>query len=56
MLRLAACEVMYRDDAAPAAHKPMLKRLDEVDTLEVPDPYTTFPMCEVHQGHAHRVQ
>lgn len=40
-------EVMYRDDAAPAAHKPVINSLDEVDTLEVPDPYTTFPMNEV---------
>jgi len=40
-------EVVYRDDAAPAAHKPVITSLDEVDTLEVPDPYTAFPMCEV---------
>jgi uroporphyrinogen decarboxylase len=40
-------EVVYRDDAAPAAHKPVLKRLEDVDKLEVPDPYTAFPMCEV---------
>lgn len=40
-------QVVYRDDAAPAAHIPVLKRLEDVDTLEVPDPYTAFPMCEV---------
>lgn len=40
-------EVIYREDAAPAAHKPVLERLEDVEELEVPDPYTTFPMCEV---------
>jgi MtaA/CmuA family methyltransferase len=40
-------QVTYRDDAAPAAHKPVLERLEDVDKLEVPDPYTAFPMCEV---------
>jgi uroporphyrinogen decarboxylase len=40
-------EVIYRGDAAPAAHTPVLKRLEDVDTLVVPDPYTTFPMSEI---------
>lgn len=40
-------EVIYRDNAAPAAHIPVLKRLEDVDQLEVPDPYTAFPMCEI---------
>ncbi len=40
-------EVVYRDDAAPAAHKPALRRLEDVDSLEVPDPTTAFPMCEI---------
>ncbi len=40
-------EVSYRDDAAPAAHKPFLKSLQDVANLEVPDPYTTFPMNEI---------
>ncbi len=40
-------EVIYREDAAPAAHNPVITCLDEVDNLEVPDPYTTFPMNEV---------
>lgn len=40
-------EVVYRDNAAPAAHIPVLKRLEDVDQLEVPDPYTAFPMCEI---------
>ena len=39
--------VTYRDDAAPVADEPILASLDEVDRLEVPDPETTFPMCEV---------
>ena len=40
-------EVAYRDDAAPAAHKPLIKSLEEVAGLEVPDPYTTFPMNQI---------
>jgi uroporphyrinogen decarboxylase len=40
-------QVIYRDDAAPAAHLPVLTRLEDVDKLEVPDPFTAFPMCEV---------
>jgi MtaA/CmuA family methyltransferase len=40
-------QVVYRDDAAPAAHIPVITRLEEVEKLQVPDPYTTFPMCEI---------
>ena len=40
-------EVVYRDDAAPATAKPLLTSLQEVANLQVPDPYTTFPMCEI---------
>ncbi|RME84231.1 MAG: hypothetical protein D6775_06100 [Caldilineae bacterium] len=40
-------EVIYRDDAAPAAHVPVIKSLEEVDKLQVPDPETAFPMCEI---------
>jgi uroporphyrinogen decarboxylase len=40
-------KVIYRDDAAPAAHIPVINRLEDVDKLEVPDPYTAFPMCEI---------
>ncbi len=40
-------EVTYRDDAAPAAHKPVVKQLKDVLEMKVPDPYTTFPMCEI---------
>jgi uroporphyrinogen decarboxylase len=40
-------QVIYRDDAAPAAHIPVITRLEDVDKLVVPDPYTAFPMCEI---------
>lgn len=40
-------EVVYRDDAAPAAVKPLIKSLEEVVGLKLPDPYTTFPMSEL---------
>jgi MtaA/CmuA family methyltransferase len=40
-------QVVYRDDAAPAALHPVMERLEDIDRLEVPDPYTAFPMCEI---------
>ena len=40
-------KVTYRDDGAPVADKPLITKLEEVANLEVPDPYTTFPMCEI---------
>ena len=40
-------QVIYRDDAAPAAHIPVITRLEDVVDLEVPDPYTAFPMREI---------
>jgi MtaA/CmuA family methyltransferase len=40
-------QVIYRDEAAPAAHIPVLQKIEEIDTLKVPDPYTAFPMCEI---------
>lgn len=40
-------EVTYRDDTAPVAEKPLISSLSEMVNLQVPDPYTTFPMCEI---------
>ena len=40
-------EARYREDTAPVAGKPILKRLEDVADLTVPDPYTTFPMSEI---------
>ena len=40
-------EVTYRDDTAPVAEKPLISSLSEVANLQVPDPYTSFPMCEI---------
>jgi uroporphyrinogen decarboxylase len=40
-------KVIYREDAAPAAHIPVLERIEDIDKLKVPDPYNTFPMCEI---------
>jgi hypothetical protein len=40
-------KVIYRDDMAPAAHDPIIKSLSEVADLDVPDPYTAFPMNEI---------
>lgn len=40
-------QVIYRDDMAPATEGPLISSLKEVENLEVPDPYTAFPMCEI---------
>lgn len=40
-------EVVYRKDDAPAAVKPLFDSFEQVADLEVPDPYTTFPMSEI---------
>ncbi|MGP8208476.1 MAG: uroporphyrinogen decarboxylase family protein [Acidimicrobiales bacterium] len=40
-------EVHYRDDSAPVAGRPVLTSLAQVADLQVPDPYTTFPMSEI---------
>ncbi len=37
----------YSDETAPVAGRPILESLADVRDLEIPDPYTTFPMCEV---------
>jgi uroporphyrinogen decarboxylase len=40
-------EVAYREDAAPTAIHPIIHSLEDISSLEVPDPYTTFPMNEM---------
>ena len=40
-------EVVYRDESAPVAEKPLIHSLQEVASLKVPDPYKAFPMCEI---------
>lgn len=40
------CEVEYLPDSAPVVHAPVLKSLDDLDKLTVPDPYKTHPLCE----------
>lgn len=38
--------VIYQDDAAPVAKEPAIQSLDEVDTLEIPDPYKVPVLAE----------
>jgi MtaA/CmuA family methyltransferase len=40
-------KVVYQEDSAPVAEKPLIGSLAEVAGLEVPDSYTAFPMCEI---------
>lgn len=44
-----ACGVQWRylDESAPVAGELLLENLADVAELEVPDPYTTFPMSEI---------
>ncbi|NWF70026.1 MAG: uroporphyrinogen decarboxylase family protein [Chloroflexi bacterium] len=39
--------VIYDDDSAPVATEPVLHDLSDIESLQVPDPYTTFPMSEI---------
>ncbi len=39
-------QVIYQSDTAPVAKEPAIKSLDEVDRLEVPDPYKTPVLAE----------
>jgi len=40
------CGVEYLDETAPVSFTPVIHSLEEVDTLVMPDPYTTFPLSE----------
>jgi MtaA/CmuA family methyltransferase len=40
------CEVEYLTASAPVVHGPAIKSLDDLDKLEVPDPYKTHPLKE----------
>jgi uroporphyrinogen decarboxylase len=40
------CEVEYLTESAPVSHGPAIKSLDDLDKLEVPDPYKTHPLNE----------
>ncbi|MCL5745740.1 MAG: hypothetical protein M1541_17750 [Acidobacteria bacterium] len=49
MCSAEACgvEVLYQDASPPAIRNAALKRLEDVASMQVPDPYTTFPMSEL---------
>lgn len=40
------CQVEYLDGTAPVCHGPAIESLDDVDRLQVPDPYTAHPLRE----------
>ena len=39
-------QVEYMEGSAPVCHGPAIKSLDEIDKLEVPDPYKVHPLSE----------
>lgn len=39
-------QVQYQEDSAPVAKEPAIKSLDEVDKLQIPDPYTHPTLSE----------
>ena len=39
--------VTYMDNSAPVSHTALIAELKDVLTVEVPDPYKAFPMCEI---------
>ncbi|MBW7885013.1 MAG: uroporphyrinogen decarboxylase family protein [Caldilineaceae bacterium] len=40
------CQVEYMENSAPVCHGPAIKSLDDLDKLEVPDPYKAHPLKE----------
>ena len=40
------CGVEYMEDSAPVCHRPVIQSLDDLDQLEVPDPYQVHPLKE----------
>jgi MtaA/CmuA family methyltransferase len=40
-------KVVYRADMAPTVEEGILKSLKDVEKLQIPDPYTAFPMNEI---------
>ncbi len=46
LAQACGCAVQYLPDSAPVLVKPALKSLDDLDTLRIPDPYTTHPLTE----------
>jgi uroporphyrinogen decarboxylase len=47
MAQALGCEVVFGDEVAPRIAVPVLKTLEDVEKLVVPDPNTTYPLCEV---------
>jgi uroporphyrinogen-III decarboxylase len=41
------CQILYQPDSAPHVLEPVLKSLDDVEKLRIPDPENTFPLNEL---------
>lgn len=41
------CKIAYQPDIAPHVAEPLVRSLDKVDDLRIPDPETTFPLNEI---------
>ena len=41
------CDVEYMEDSAPVTHGGVIKSLDDIDKLVMPDPYKTHPLPEL---------
>lgn len=41
------CQVEYLSDSAPVSHGAAIKSLDDIDQLEVPDPFKVHPLNEM---------
>ena len=46
LAQACGCEVEYLSGSAPVVHGPAIKSLDELDKLQVPDPYQAHPLKE----------
>lgn len=41
------CKIRYRSDQPPHVEEPLIKELDDINKLTVPDPETTYPLNEM---------
>ena len=46
MAEAIGCKVHYSKDQPPHVEVPVLEDLSKIDALSIPDPETTFPLCE----------
>jgi MtaA/CmuA family methyltransferase len=50
LAQACGCEVEYLDKSSPVVVSPVLKSLDDLDQLQIPDPYKAHPLSTLLKG------